>query len=137
MPGRDTQTAEGIATMTKPHHEHRQSTDGEDPGTEDGCRIEGAADEIFSRASEAVGDVAERATHLAQDTLERGRAGLRRAERSTRGGRPGRGGRHGTSPFATALAVGAMGYAIATLIQGAMGKRHAASHKVSPATPPA
>jgi hypothetical protein len=123
--------------MTKPHHEHGPSTDGEDPGTEDGRRIEGAADEIFSRASVAVGDVAERATHLAQDTLDRGRAGIRRAERSSRGGHPGRGARGGTSPLATALAVGAMGYAIATLIQGAMAKRHAASHRASPATPPA
>jgi hypothetical protein len=123
--------------MTKPHHEHRQSTDGEDTGTDDGRRIEGAADEIFSRASNAVGDVAERATHLAQDTLESGRASLRRAERSSRGGHPGRGGRHGTSPFATALAVGAMGYAIATLIQGAMGKRRPAPEKPSSATLPA
>ena len=122
--------------MTKPHHEHGPSTDGEDPGTEDGRRIEGAADEIFSRASEAIGNVAERATHLAQDTLERSREGLRRAERSRRDSHPGRGGHRGTSPFATALAVGAMGYAIATLIQGAMGKRHAAG-KALPATPPA
>lgn len=123
--------------MTKPHREHGQSTDGEDPGTEDGRRIEGAADEIFSRASDAVSDVAGRATHLAQDTLDRGRAGIRRVERSSRSGHPGRGARGGTSPFATALAVGAMGYAIATLIQGAMGKRHAASDKASPSTPPA
>jgi hypothetical protein len=123
--------------MTKPHREHGQSTDGEDPGTEDGRRIEGAADEIFSRASAAIDDVAERATHLAHDTLDRGRAGIRRAERSSRGGHQGRGARNGTSPFATALAVGAMSYAIATLIQGAMAKRHAASHRASPATPPA
>ncbi|WP_156384006.1 hypothetical protein [Methylobacterium sp. Leaf456] len=124
--------------MTKPHHEHGQSTDGEDPGTEDGRRIEGAADEILSRTRDAVSDVAGRATHLAQDTLDRGRAGIRRAERSSRaGGRPGRGARGATSPLATALAVGAMGYAIATLIQEAMGKRRAASHSTSPATPPA
>jgi len=123
--------------MTKPHHEHRQFTDGEDTGIDDRRRIEGAADELFSRASDAVSDVAGRATHLAQDTLDRGRAGIRRAERSSRGGHPGPGARGGTSPLATALAVGAMGYAIATLIQGAMGKRHAASHRASPATPPA
>ncbi|MCJ2105589.1 hypothetical protein MKK70_09400 [Methylobacterium sp. E-041] len=123
--------------MTKPHNEHRQSTDDEDTGTDGGRRIEGAADEIFWRASDAVEDVAERATHLARDTLDRGRAGIRRAERSSRGGHPGRGERGLTSPLATALAVGAMGYAIATLIQGAMSKRHAALHRASPETPPA
>ena len=123
--------------MTKPHHEHGQSTDGDDTDTDDGRRIAGAADEIFSRASDAVGDVADRATHLAQDTLDRGWAGIRRAERSTRGGHQERGARSGTSPLATALAVGAMSYAIATLIQGAMSKRHAALHRASPETPPA
>ncbi len=123
--------------MTEPHHQHGQSTDGEDPGIEDGRRIEGAADEIFSRASDAVSGVAERATNLAQDTLERGRAGIRKAERSSRGGHPGRGSRGGTAPLATALAVGAVGYAIATLIQGAMAKRHIALHRASAATPPA
>jgi hypothetical protein len=122
--------------MTKHDHERGHTTDAAGPGIEDGHRIEGAADEIFARASEAVTDVAERATHLAQDTLDRGRAGIRKAERSSGGRHPGLGGRRGTSPFATALAVGAMGYAIATLIQGAMGKRHAAE-KALPATPPA
>lgn len=122
--------------MTKVHHEHGHSQDCGARGTDDGHRIEGAADEIFSRASDAVSDVAERATHLAQDTLERGRAGIRRVERSSRGGHPGRGRHDGASPFATALAVGAMGYAIATLIQGAMGKRRPAPEKPSsPALP--
>ena len=102
-----------------------------------GRRIEGAVDEIFSRAEDAVRDVADQATHLAEDTLERGRAGVRRAERSSRGGHPGWGGRGGTSPFATALAVGAMGYAIATLIHGAMGKRHTAPGKPAPSMLPA
>ncbi|MCJ2044120.1 hypothetical protein MKK58_06180 [Methylobacterium sp. J-078] len=115
--------------MTKPHNEHRQSTDDEDTGVDDGRRIEGGADEIFSRASNAVSDVAERATHLAQDTLERGRAGIRKAERSTRDGH------RGTSPFATALAVGAMGYAIATLIQGTLRKRRSTSVGAAPDKP--
>ena len=123
--------------MTKPHHEHGPSRDGEDTGTDDGRRIEDAADEIFARAQDAVRDVAGRATHLAQDSLERGRAGVRRAERSSRGGHPGRGGGSGMSPFATALAVGAMGYAIATLIQGASRKRRPSPEKPSSVTLPA
>ncbi|MHC2103606.1 hypothetical protein [Methylobacterium sp. CM6246] len=121
--------------MTKPNYEHGRSTNGEDIGVDDGRRIEGAADEIFLRASDAVSDVAERATHLAQDALGRGRAGVRKAERSSRGGQPGRGGRGGTSPFATALAVGAMGYAIATLIQGSLPKRRPTSAGVVPDKP--
>lgn len=121
--------------MTKHNHERDHSTDGEGPGIDDGRRIEGAADEIFSRASDAVNDVAERATHLAQDTLERGRAGIRKAERSTRGGHSHGDGHRGTSPFATALAVGAMGYAIATLIQGSLRKRRPTSAGAVPDKP--
>lgn len=126
--------------MSKPHHEHGLSPDGEDTGVDDGRRIEGAADEIFSRAHVAVQDVADQATHLAQAALERGEAGIRKVERSSRGGHS-RGGRYrGTSPFATALAVGAMGYAIATLIQGSFRKRRsptapALPDEVMPAAP--
>jgi hypothetical protein len=109
--------------MTKTHHEHGRSADPAASVTEDGQHIEGAANEIFSRAHDAVRDVAEQATHLAQDTLERGRDGIRQADRSTQGGSPDGNGRRGTSPLATALAVGAMGYAIATLIRGAARKR--------------
>lgn len=109
--------------MSKTHHEHGQSPDADDTGVDDGRRIEGATDEIFSRAHVAVRDVADRATHLAQAALERGEAGIRKVEQSSRGGHS-HGGRHrGTSPFATALAVGAMGYAIATLIQWSLRKR--------------
>lgn len=126
--------------MSKPHHEHGQSPDGEDTGVDDGHRFEGAVDEIFSRAHVAVRDVADRATHLAQAALERGEAGIRKVERSSRGGHSHRGRQRGTSPFATALAVGAMGYAIATLIQGSLQKRRPASvsavpDKVMPAAP--
>ena len=126
--------------MSKPHHEPAQVTDGEDAGVDDGRRIEGAADEIFSRAHVAVRDVADQATHLAQAALDRGEAGIRQVERSSRGGHS-HGGRHrGTSPFATALAVGAMGYAIVTLIQGSFRKRrsptaHALPDKVMPSAP--
>jgi hypothetical protein len=126
--------------MTKPHHDHARANDHEATDLDDGNRIEGAADEIFSRAHDAVRDVADRATHLAQDTLERGRDGIRRADRSTRAGQPNGGGRRGTSPLATALAVGAMGYAIATLLRNAARKRDIAPgstlpDKVPPATP--
>lgn len=113
----------GATTMTKTHNEHGRPADASAPGTDDGQRIEGAANVIFSRAHEAVRDVAERATHLAQETLERGRTGIRRADQSTQGVSPNGKGRRGTSPLATALAVGAMGYAIATLIRGAARKR--------------
>jgi hypothetical protein len=118
--------------MTKIHHENSQSADTAAPSTDDGQRIEGAADEIFARAHDAVRDVAERATHLAQDTLERGRAGIRQADRSTQGESPNGNGRRGTSPLATALAVGAMGYAIATLIRGATRKRAPAPENAFP-----
>jgi hypothetical protein len=109
--------------MTRTHHENGPSADAEAPGGGDGLSIEGAAEEILARAHDAVRDVAERATHIAQDTLERGRAGIQQADRSTQGGSPNRKGRPGTSPLATVLAVGAMGYAIATLIRGAARKR--------------
>lgn len=127
--------------MTKPHHDHTRSDTPEAPGTDDGRRIENAADEIFSRAHDAVRDVADQATHLAQDTLERGRAGIWQADRSTPGGEPLNGDRRrGTSPLVTALAVGAMGYAIAALIRGAARKRaphlgSALPDKVPPAAP--
>ncbi|GJD38058.1 MULTISPECIES: hypothetical protein [Methylobacterium] len=126
--------------MTKPHHDHTRSDAHEASGNDKGRRIEGAADEIFARANDAILDVADRATHLAQDTLERGRAGIREADRSSRAGHPNGSGRRGTSPLATALAVGAMGYAIATLIRGAVRKRDsvpgsALPDKVSPAAP--
>ena len=125
--------------MTKTHHEHGRSKHDEASET-DGHRIEGAADEILSRAQEAVRDVADRTTHLAQDTLERGRAGIRKAERSTHAEQPHGNRRSGTSPFATALAVGAMGYAIATLVQGSFRKRRATTErslpdKILPAAP--
>ncbi|GJE40276.1 hypothetical protein [Methylobacterium persicinum] len=125
--------------MSKPHLDHGDVTHGDASDT-DGHRIESATDEIFARAQDAVRDVADRATHLAQDTLDRGRVGIRKVERSSRRGHPNGGGRPGTSPFATALAVGAMGYAIATLIQGATRKRrvnpaNAVPDKVMPAAP--
>ena len=123
--------------MTKLHFQHGQTADAKALVTDDGQRIENAADEIFSRARDAVRDVAGQATHLAEDTLERGRAEIRKADEASRGEHDGRNGRAGTSPFATALAVGAMGYAIATLIQGATRKRHQASGKVLPAAPAA
>ncbi|WP_027172437.1 hypothetical protein [Methylobacterium sp. 10] len=116
--------------MTKPHHDHTRSDVHEASGNDKGRRIEGAADEIFARANDAILDVADRATHLAQNTLERGRAGIREADRSTRAGHPNGSERGGTWPLATALAVGAMGYAIATLIRGAARKR--ATDLVSP-----
>ncbi|MDO9425205.1 MAG: hypothetical protein Q7T93_00050 [Methylobacterium sp.] len=121
--------------MSKPHHEHGQSPNGEDTSVDDGRRIEGAADEIFSRAHVAVRDVADRATHLAQAALERGEAGIRKAERSTRRGHSHGRSHRGTSPFATALAVGAMGYAIATLIQGSLRKRRPTSAGTVPDKP--
>lgn len=107
--------------MTKTHHEHGHSSAGGNPDAES-HRIEKATDEVFSRAHDAVRDVADRATILAQDTLERGRAGILKAERSG-GGRSNGSGLRGASPLATALAVGAVGYAIATLIRGAARKR--------------
>lgn len=117
--------------MSKPHRDHAASMHSDASDT-DGRRIEGAADEIFLRAQDAVRDVADRATNLAQDTLDRGRAGIRRVERSSRGGHPDGGAHPGTSPLATALAVGAMGYAIATLIQGAARKRRAKPARAGP-----
>jgi hypothetical protein len=125
--------------MSKPHHDHDHSRHGDASDT-DGHRIEGAADEILSRAQDAVRDVADRATHLADDTLEYGRASIRKAERSTRGGHSHESRHRGTSPFATALAVGALGYAIATLIQGGLRRRRPTSagavpDKVPPAAP--
>jgi len=103
----------------------------------DGHSIDGATDEIFARAQEAVREVADRATHLAQETLERGRTGLRKAERSNSGRRSGRDGRDGASKIATALAVGALGYAIAILVQGASRKRHPTAPTTLPTPPPA
>lgn len=118
--------------MSKPHHEHGQSPDGDDTGVDDGRCSEGATDEIFPRAHVAVRDVADRATHLAQAALERGEAGIRKVEQSSRDGHS-HGGRHrGTSPFATALAVGAMGYAIATLIHGSFRKRRSSTARALP-----
>jgi hypothetical protein len=117
--------------MTKPHHEHGHAAHGNGSDT-DGHRIEDAADEIFSRAQDTVREVAGRATHLAEDTLERGRAGILRVERASRGEDHGR---VAASPFATALAVGAMGYAIATLIQGAVATRHTRTEKPSTLPP--
>ena len=81
---------------------------------------------------------ADRATHLAQDTLERGRDDIRRVDLSTRAGQPNGGGLRGASPLTTALAVGAMGYAIATLIRGAVRKRDIAPGSALPdKVPPA
>ncbi|MBO1021886.1 hypothetical protein IPV08_18180 [Methylobacterium sp. SD274] len=126
--------------MTKAHHDHDRPDAPETTGEDADRRIEGAADEIFSRAHDVVSDVADRATHLAQDTLERGRDDIRRVDLSTRAGQPNGGGLRGASPLTTALAVGAMGYAIATLIRGAVRKRDIAPgsalpDKVPPAAP--
>jgi hypothetical protein len=126
--------------MTEARRDHAPADAPDATATENARRIEGAVDEVFSRARDAVQDVADRATHLAQAALERGEAGIRKVERSSRGERPGRGGRGGTFPLATALAVGAMGYAIATLIQGGLRRRRATPvvampDKVFPATP--
>lgn len=88
----------------------------------EGHRIEDAADEIFERAQDSVRSVADQASHLALEGLERGRAGVREFERTTHRGREVSGRRATGSPLATALAVGAMGYAIATLIHRAAGK---------------
>lgn len=118
--------------MTKPHHDQTRANAPEGAGPDDGRRIERATDEIFSQAQDALTDVADRATHLAQNTLERGRAGILQADRSTRSGHPNGSGRSGTSPLATALAVGAMGYAIATLIRGATRKRAPAPGNLLP-----
>ncbi|MCJ2136946.1 hypothetical protein MKK69_23335 [Methylobacterium sp. J-026] len=123
--------------MTRPDHEHGQSSDTGAGGSDDGRRIEGAADAIFARAQDAVRDVADRATHLAQDSLARGRAGVRRAEQASQGDPLNGRARGGASPLATALAVGAMGYAIATLIQGASRKRRPAPRTALPAAPAA
>jgi hypothetical protein len=108
--------------MNRPHYE-QGSADPRVLGTDEDRRIEGATDEIFSRAENAVSDVADRATHLARDTLESGRAAVRQSDRSTREGNSVGDGHRGTSPLTTALAVGAVGYAIATLIRGATRKR--------------
>jgi len=122
--------------MSQTSREHGHPANGTAPD-DAGRHIEEATDEIFSRAQDAIRDVADRATHLAQDTLEHGRAGVHRAERSSRGGHSSREGRDGTSPFATALAIGAMGYAIATLIQRASQKGRPVPEKPSSATLPA
>ena len=83
--------------MTKAHHDHDRPDAPETTGEDADRRIEGAADEIFSRAHDVVSDVADRATHLAQDTLERGRDDIRRVDLSTRAGQPNGGGLRGAS----------------------------------------
>ena len=71
-------TVTGKPILTNIHDEPDHSTHGE-ARIADGHRIEAAADEIFSRANEAVLGVAGQAMHMAQQTLKRGRAGVRKA----------------------------------------------------------
>lgn len=61
--------------MSQTSHEHDHPANGTAPD-DAGRHIEGATDEIFPRAQDALRDVADRATHLAQYTLEHGRAGV-------------------------------------------------------------
>ncbi|KQP77496.1 hypothetical protein [Methylobacterium sp. Leaf117] len=112
--------------MTKPDHEHSHSIASPEADAES-HRIGGSTEKVFSQAQEAVRAVADQATHLAQDTLERGHAAIRQADQTIRSGNSDGDRRRGTSALATALAVGAMGYAIATLIRGATRKRAPAS----------
>ena len=51
------------------------------PSDADGHRIKRAVDEIIGHAEGAIRLVTNHASHLAQDTLERGRVGVRTAER--------------------------------------------------------
>lgn len=117
--------------MTKPDHEHGHSMASPEADAES-HRIEESTEEVFSRAQDAVRGVADQATRLAQDTLERGHAAVRQADQAIRSGNSDGDRRRGTSPLATALAVGAMGYAIATLIRGAVRKRAPAPRNALP-----
>ncbi|MHC2018937.1 hypothetical protein [Methylobacterium sp. CM6247] len=108
--------------MTKHDHEHSHSMASPETDTES-HRIGESTEEVFSQTQDAVRAVADQATHLAQDTLERGHAAIRQADQATRGGISDGDRRRGTTALATAIAVGAMGYAIATLIRGAARKR--------------
>ena len=101
--------------MTKSRNEHGHPTEGEVQDTE-GRRIKVAADETSDPAQNVVRSVADRATPSAPDTVERGRASVREAELPSRDTPRDRGGRDGTPPFATAPAVGSMGYGLATLM---------------------
>lgn len=78
-------------------------------------RIEGSVDDIFRGARAAVRTTTVHASGSAHGLLERGKGSVLRVERSGRAGSEAVGRSSMASLFATALAAGAIGYAIGLL----------------------